>query len=49
MPELRIILLVAGVLLIAGIAGFEWWRGRRDRPLASVSREESPGDRKSVV
>jgi cell division protein ZipA len=44
MPELRIILLVAGVLLIAGIAGFEWWRGRRDRPLASVSREDSPGD-----
>jgi len=41
MPELRIILLVAGVLLIAGIAGFEWWRGRRDRPLASAPREDA--------
>jgi cell division protein ZipA len=44
MPELRIILLVAGVLLIAGIAGFEWWRSRRDRPVASMPREDSPGD-----
>jgi cell division protein ZipA len=44
MPELRIILLVAGVLLIAGIAGFEWWRGRRDRPVASVPREDAPAD-----
>jgi cell division protein ZipA len=40
MPELRIILLVAGVLLIAGIAGFEWWRGRRDRPIPGAPREE---------
>src|SRR5262245_58332340 len=44
MPELRIILLVAGVLLIAGIAGFEWWRGRRDRPVASVPREDAAAD-----
>jgi len=44
MLELRIILLVAGALLIAGIAGFEWWRGRRDRPVASVSREDAPTD-----
>ena len=29
MTELRLILLVAGVLFIAGIAGFEWWRARR--------------------
>ena len=42
MPELRIILLVAGVLLIAGIAGFEWWRGRRDRPVANVPRDDAP-------
>ena len=41
MPELRIILLVAGVLLIAGIAGFEWWRGRRDRPIANVARDDA--------
>jgi cell division protein ZipA len=44
MPELRIILLVAGVLLIAGIAGFEWWRSRRDRPVASVPRDEPPAE-----
>src|SRR5689334_16535564 len=44
MPELRIILLVAGVLLIAGIAGFEWWRGRRDRPVASMPRDDGPSD-----
>jgi len=44
MPELRIILFVAGVLLIAGIAGFEWWRGRRDRPVASVPRDDPSAD-----
>ncbi len=38
MPELRIILLVVGVLFVAGIAGFEWWRSRGQRPSASVSR-----------
>ena len=32
MPELRIILLVVGVLFVAGIAGFEWWRSRGSRP-----------------
>jgi FtsZ-interacting cell division protein ZipA len=42
MPELRIILLVAGVLLIAGIAGFEFWRSRRERPVANVPRDEPP-------
>jgi len=41
MTELRIILLVAGVLFIAGIAGFEWWRGRRNRAVATPAREES--------
>ena len=44
MPELRIILLVAGILLIAGIAGFEWWRSRRDRPVGNVSRDDSPAE-----
>ena len=36
MPELRIILLVVGVLFVAGIAGFEWWRSRGARPLAAT-------------
>jgi cell division protein ZipA len=42
MPELRLILLVAGLLFIAGIAGFEWWRARRNRELAAPAREEPP-------
>lgn len=42
MGELRLILLVAGLLFIAGIAGFEWWRGRRNRPAGTVMREEAP-------
>src|SRR5262245_41293824 len=40
MPELRIILLIAGILFVAGIAGYEWWRARRDRPAATVPRDE---------
>jgi cell division protein ZipA len=45
MPELRIILLVVGVLFIAGIAGYEWWRSRGSRPLApSVARDDGPAD-----
>jgi cell division protein ZipA len=45
MPELRIILLVVGVLFVAGIAGFEWWRSRGSRPLAaSVPRDDGPAD-----
>jgi len=43
MPELRIILLVVGVLFVAGIAGFEWWRSRGLRPYAPA-RDDSPGD-----
>jgi cell division protein ZipA len=43
MNELRLILLVAGLLFIAGLAGFEWWRARRDRPVGTVSREGTSG------
>src|SRR4051812_35555536 len=43
MNELRLILLVAGLLFIAGLAGFEWWRARRDRPLGTVTREGASG------
>ena len=42
MPELRLILLVAGVLFIAGIAGFEWWRARQNRTPAAPPRSEPP-------
>jgi cell division protein ZipA len=46
MPELRIILLVAGVVFIAVLAAIEWWRSRGTRPLATLSsREESPEER----
>lgn len=42
MNELRLILLIAGLLFIAALAGFEWWRARRNRPVATA-REEAPG------
>jgi cell division protein ZipA len=49
MPELRIILLVIGVLFVAGIAGFEWWRSRGARPLsASVARDDTDPPRAEV-
>ena len=44
MSELRIILLVVGVLFVAGIAGFEWWRSRGARPLAATPRDDSSID-----
>ena len=45
MPELRIILLVAGVLFLAGLAGFEWWRQRGSRPLTAMpQRDDQPDD-----
>ena len=45
MPELRIILLVVGVLFVAGIAGFEWWRTRGARPLAATAaRDDAQAD-----
>jgi cell division protein ZipA len=44
MPELRIILLVIGVLFVAGIAGFEWWRSRGARPLAATPVRDDIAD-----
>lgn len=45
MPELRIILLVVGVLFVAAIAGFEWWRARGSRPVAAnVMRDDTATD-----
>jgi len=44
MPELRIILLVAGVLFLAGLAGYEWWRQRGSRPLTATLQREDPAD-----
>jgi cell division protein ZipA len=44
MPELRIILLVIGVLFVAGIAGFEWWRSRGARPLAATPVRDETAD-----
>src|ERR1700742_132153 len=44
MPELRIILLIVGVLFVAGIAGFEWWRSRGARPLAATPTRDDPPD-----
>ena len=45
MPELRIILLVVGILFIAGIAGYEWWRSRGARPRpSSVPRDDPAGE-----
>jgi len=44
MPELRIILLVVGVLFVAGIAGYEWWRSRGTRPLAATPVRDDSAD-----
>jgi cell division protein ZipA len=43
MNELRVILLIAGLLFIAGLAAFEWWRARRDRVPAQGLREDTSG------
>jgi cell division protein ZipA len=42
MTELRIILLVAGAIFIAAVAGYEWWRARRDRPAPAPMPEDTP-------
>ena len=47
MPELRIILLIAGVLFIAGIAAFEWWRARGARAYRAPEREPASADLRS--
>lgn len=39
MPELRIILLVAGVVFVAALVGYEWWRSRGARPAALPPRD----------
>jgi cell division protein ZipA len=44
MPELRIILLVIGVVFVAAIAGFEWWRSRGQRPAATVTSRGTARD-----
>src|SRR4051812_19833485 len=41
MNELRLILLVAGLLFIAPVARFEWWRARPGRPLPAPAPDES--------
>jgi cell division protein ZipA len=39
MDELRIILLVAGILFVAALVGYEWWRSRGARPAALPPRD----------
>ncbi len=41
MPELRIILLVVGVIFVAAIVGYEWWRARGSRPAPAAASEPS--------
>ena len=40
MSELRLILLIVGVLFVVGVAGYEWWRSRGSRPTATPPRDE---------
>jgi cell division protein ZipA len=39
MPELRVILLIAGVIFVAALVGYEWWRSRGARPAALPPRD----------
>jgi cell division protein ZipA len=43
-PELRIILLAIGVLFVAGVVAFEWWRARGSRPLAASAVRDDTAD-----
>jgi cell division protein ZipA len=45
MSDLRLILLIAGVLFIASIAGYEWWRSRRGGPRPDQPEEAFVADR----
>jgi FtsZ-interacting cell division protein ZipA len=47
MPELRIILLVAGLIFIGVLAGIEWWRSRGSRPLA-MAGHDAPAETRST-
>jgi cell division protein ZipA len=50
MVELRVILLVLGVLFIAGLAGFEWWRSRGSKPLSvSPVRDDVPDSARAEI
>lgn len=39
MPELRIILALAGVIFVAALVGYEWWRSRGARPASLPPRD----------
>jgi cell division protein ZipA len=48
MSELRLILLIVGVLFVVGVAGYEWWRSRGSRPTATPPRDESHSEREPI-
>jgi cell division protein ZipA len=48
MSELRLILLIVAVLFVVGVAGYEWWRSRGNRPAATPPRDESLSEREPI-